>query len=291
MSNGNNPYEDFFELTQPDYEYESPFEMPGGGESPYVSGDTDIISDINWEQPSAKEWSRIQQDPRLQAEYLQQVMGKGSYFTDDAPLGGGRKFGVYDVSNLSMKQAADALWGQFGGGDFDKESLKDLFGGEGFVQGFSGDQQDKLINYFLDMQSGMSKLGSGDIGISNLERELGLAERGVTGPGGLTSQRDSIIDILQKNIGRKRETYIDPEKTSRYSALGGQKTQDPTESYLAGAHKDIGIYETGVGGINKSIYDVLHGTGEGSVFDIYGDYADLVKGSLIDPSGDPWYGG
>ena len=151
---------------------------------------------------------------------------------------------------------------------------------------------EEIMQYFFDYQEGMGKLGGGEANISSLERELGQLERGVTGPGGLTQQKGTFADILQQKIGTRRQSYVPQEKTSRYGQVTGTGGGvDPTSSYLSGVGSDVSAYGTSITGIDKSIYDILYGTGTGSIHDIYGQYGLEVGKSLAGTDGGMWYEG
>ena len=171
----------------------------------------------------------------------------------------------------------------------DEEQIREMLAPVGSTA-ISEDQITSMIGYFQDLQEGMRRLGGGDFGIDSLQRELDLAERGVTGPGGLIQQKGSMADMLQQKIGTRRQSYVPQEKTSRYGKVtGAGGGVDPTQSYLSGVEGDISAYGTSIAGVDKSIYDILYGTEAGSIHDIYGQYGEGVKGSLIGPGGDLWY--
>ena len=170
----------------------------------------------------------------------------------------------------------------------DEEQIKELFSSISIDLGMgmlTGKPFEDLVGYAQDLQEGMGKLGGGDFGISSLERELRLLEGEVTGPGGLTQKKGTMADMLGKSISRKRNEYVPMEKRSRYS--GGA---DPTSSYESSVYSAMGKYGEGIGKIDKSISDILYGTGEGSIHDVYRDYGEGVERSLFGDSG-IWYGG
>ena len=64
---------------------------------------------------------------------------------------------------------------------------------------------------------------------------------------------------------------------------------DPTAGYLSGVGSDVSAYGTSIAGVDKSIYDILYGTDAGSIHDIYGQYGEEVRGSLMGTDGGLWY--
>ena len=286
MPNGNtSPYGELFELPEVGGEYR----MSEG----YTAGD------INWENPSAEELSMIQQNPQLQMEYLQNIMKSGEYFGGEATFDFTRPGGISTEKNI-YDQAQEDLsawltygktgpsWGEEQGiSEFlalTPEQIEEQIARLGTSgMGMSEDEFQTYIGYFTDMQEGLKRLQGGDIGIGALERELGLLQRDVTGPGGLTQQKGSMADILQQKIGTSRQEYVPQEKVSRYGQVTGTGGGvDPTSSYLSSVGSDVSAYGKAITGVDKSIYDILYGTDPGSIHDIYGQYGEGVKKSLFD---------
>ena len=281
-----------------DSPYGDLFDLPAG------------TGEIDWDNPSAQDLARIQQDPQLQLQYIT------SLYTEGMPEAGEEDTLHGWRSGHGQDMSLEQLIGYFGqseslgdlgwaGMDEDtlRKALEDFRYAEFPDREYTGhiplmqlDQPgiDKSLKWLLDLSKGMGKLGYGqeesDVGIDVLTRELDLTERGVTGPGGLVGQKGTLQDMLQRKIAGKREAYVPKEKGSRYAGLTGfGGGPDPTQAYTSGIGADISAYGASIGDVDKSIYDILYGTDEGSISDVYGDYGDLVKKSLYGPSGDMWW--
>ena len=275
MSNGNtSPYGDLFDL--PEVEEGTQYQP------------SEQWKDINWENPSSQEMATIQQSPELQSIYLRKLLKAGGAmdpFETEGFLG--KDPGDMIYRHNKMRKYGEGRWKPEK--DFIDFNMEDIekFAGYG-LHNATEEEYQNYLQYFLDYQQGLKRLHGGDVGIDALSRELGLLEEGVTGKGGLMQQKGTMADILGQNIATRRGAYVPKEKVSRYGKLGGGVGVDPTAGYLSGVESDVSSYESSIGGINKSISDILYGTGEGSIHDVYGDYGDIVKGSLFDGD-DPWF--
>ena len=280
MSNGNtSPYGELFDL-------------PTG------------TGDIDFENPTSQDLARIQQDPMAQIEYLLGLLEEGGAYSGDierweggvseTPAESRPYEGLLDImKGKSINPfTPEDFWENFG--NLEGQELASAFGsiaefGTDYGEDSPFYDEGAFLSLMKDLQEGFRKLQSGESSIGRLEEELQQLERGVTGPGGLTQQKGSMADILQQKIGQKRQAYVPQEKTSRYGRVTGTGGGvDPTQSYLSGVEGDVSAYGTSIAGVDKSIYDILYGTGSGSIHDIYGQYGTEVGKSLFDGS-DLWY--
>jgi len=279
-----------------DSPYGDLFELPEVGQlGPYTSSEY-FATDINWSNPSSQDMARIMQDEELQQVYLEKLMEGGEYFGDDSTYlqtgyEGSPEKSLYDQARSDLDIFLNDERGIAEFLNLSPEEIREQVAARNPYQmgEMSEDEYENYLGWFTDMQEGFRRLQGGDFGIESLQRELGLAERGVTGPGGLTQQKGSMADMLQQKIGTRRQSYVPQEKTSRYGQVTGTGGGvDPTQSYLSGVEGDVSAYGTSIAGVDKSIYDILYGTEAGSIHDIYGQYGEGVKGSLFD-GGDLWY--
>ena len=283
MPNGNtSPYGELFEL--PEYDegvYSEPYghlQHPG----------------IDFSNLSSTDMATIQQSPELQAQYLTSLMETGEYFGEDSKYGTDDSYSSYglmpmviekflkdgrtleELSSMNPRQLAYIV---------DQYAPSNVGLTENAPIGYTQFEEHyaPFVSYLQDFTEGYKKLQGGEAGIGALERELGLLQRDVTGPGGLTQQKGSMTDILGQKIGTSRQEYVPQEKVSRYGQVTGTGGGvDPTSSYLSSVGGDVSAYGKAITGVDKSIYDILYGTDPGSIHDIYGQYGEGVKKSLFD---------